>query len=92
MIVRMITEQQIANLIRRLAEGRSWKVSYAARVVSGSGDTVERIEGGMGLTLRRANQIIARAASEWPTDHTWPADIPRPVSSQPEKEVPACTE
>lgn len=75
----MFTEQEIANLIRKLATAKGWKVTYAARLVSGSGDTVARLEGGIGLTLRRAKQIVEQVAREWPETADWPKDIPRPT-------------
>lgn len=82
-ITHMITEQSVANLIRKLATARGWSVTYAARRVSGNGDTVSRIEAGIGLTLRRANQIIAKASDLWPDDAEWPGDlIERPAIQQ----------
>ncbi len=74
----MITEADIAELIRQLAAARGWQVSHASRMASGSGDTVERIDGGVGLTIRRANSIILKCAALWPDGHSWPKRIPRP--------------
>jgi len=82
MIVPMITETAIATLIRSLAEAKGWAPSTAARIVSGSGDTLERIDGGIGLTLRRANRIIEKVAAVWPDDLPWPSDIPRPEKTE----------
>lgn len=74
----MLTENTIAKLIEKLAEVRGWELSYAARMASGSGDTLARIAGGIGLTIRRANAIIARCSELWPEGCDWPSDIPRP--------------
>lgn len=80
----MLTEADIADLIRQLAAARGWQVSHASRMASGSGDTVERIDGGIGLTIRRANAIIAKCASLWPEEHAWPTGIPRPAPKEAE--------
>lgn len=74
----MITETDIANLIRQLAEARGWSVSHASRMASGNGDTVARIDGGIGMTLRRAAKIVERIDELWPADLPWPSDVPRP--------------
>lgn len=76
------TERQVADLIRRLSEGRGWKISHASKMASGNGDTVARIERGIGMTMRRANQIVARVSALWPADLEWPSDIPRPRSEE----------
>lgn len=74
----MMTEAQIANLIEQLAAARGWKATHASRMASGSGDTLSRIEGGIGLTIRRANAIISRCSELWPEGMPWPSDIQRP--------------
>lgn len=78
----MLTENTIARLIEKLAEARGWELTYAARMASGSGDTLARIAGGIGLTIRRANAIIARCSELWPEGCDWPSDVPRPVKSE----------
>lgn len=78
----MFTENTIAALITKLAEVRGWELSYAAKMASGSGDTLSRIAGGIGLTIRRANAIIARCSDLWPEGHDWPSDIPRPQKTK----------
>ena len=78
----MFTESNIASLIEKLAAARGWEPSYAARMASGSGDTLSRLAGGIGLTIRRANAIIVRCSELWPEGHDWPADIPRPARSE----------
>ena len=78
----MITEAQIASLIEQLAAARGWKPSHASRMACGSGDTLSRIHGGIGLTIRRANAIIARCSDLWPEGQPWPSDIPRPTTTR----------
>jgi len=68
----------IVALIRAWAVGRGVSVSTASRLLSGSGDTVDRMERGMSLTARRAAAIIQKASDHWPTDLEWPPEIPRP--------------
>ena len=77
----MLTEADIAHLIRCLAEAKGWKITHASRVATGSGDTVERIECGVGLTIRRANAIIRKCDAVWPDGHPWPAHVPRPAKA-----------
>ena len=74
----MITDQHIASLIEQLAAARGWKLTHASRMATGSGDTVSRIQGGINLTMRRANAIIVRCSELWPADWPWPDGIPRP--------------
>lgn len=81
---RVSGEAAISALILKLAEARGWKPSYAARMASGSGDTLTRLAGGIGLTIRRANAIIARCSELWPEGTPWPADIPRPDKAKQE--------
>lgn len=83
-MVRMLTEAHISFLIQRLADVRGWKLTHASRMASGSGDTLQRLSGGVGLTIRRANAIIARCSELWPEGHDWPSDIPRPPKSKKE--------
>jgi hypothetical protein len=77
-LVRMMTENDVVRLIRAFADVKGWKVSHAARVASGNGDTVDRLEAGVGLTIRRANAIIYRVSVLWPEDCEWPTGTPRP--------------
>lgn len=80
----MLTEAHISYLIHRLADVRGWKLTHASRMASGSGDTLSRINGGIGLTIRRANAIIQRCSDLWPEGAQWPADIPRPAPKKKE--------
>ena len=66
-------------LIRTYAAARCISVSYASRLLTGSGDTVDRVAGGMSITARRAETIIRRASAHWPAASPWPAEIPRPA-------------
>ncbi len=79
--VSQVSEASIVRLIEALGSHRGWKPTYAARMASGSGDTLQRIAGGVGLTIRRANAIIARCDELWPEGAPWPSDIPRPIRS-----------
>ena len=72
-------DRVIVSLIRRYATGREISVSYASRLITGSGDTVDRIVRGTSLTARRAERIRQRASERWPEDLEWPRGIPRPA-------------
>ncbi|WPY94711.1 hypothetical protein T8T21_00870 [Limimaricola variabilis] len=78
----MYNENSIVILVQALAKARGWKLTYASRMASGSGDTVARLQGGISLRLHRANAIIQQCADLWPDDaEGWPEDVPRPAKS-----------
>ena len=72
-------DQLLITLIRSFADARGLSVSYASRLLTGSGDTVDRVAAGASVTARRAETIVRRAAQSWPADRAWPAGIPRPA-------------
>ncbi len=72
-------DRSVVTLIRIYAAARGISVSYASKVTTGSGDTVDRIEAGTSLTGRRAEKIINELASRWPPNVEWPRSIPRPA-------------
>ena len=74
-------DRLLVTLIRCYAAARGISVSYASRLLTGSGDTVDRIAGGMSITARRAERILHRASDRWPAGLAWPADVPRPPRS-----------
>ena len=73
------SDRLLITLIRSYAAARGISVSYASRLLTGSGDTVDRVTAGASITARRAETILRRASQRWPDGRTWPADIPRPV-------------
>ncbi len=75
----MHSDQLLVTLIHAFADARSLSVSYASRLLTGSGDTVDRVTAGASITARRAETILRRASQNWPADCDWPADIPRPA-------------
>lgn len=85
----LLGEDEIASLVMDLAKARGWKLTHAARMATGSGDTVARIKGGVGLTIRRAKAIIQRCSDLWPEDAIWPDGIERPTPFESE-ESPKC--
>lgn len=86
------TVSHLSILIRTLAGHTNRSASTVSRLVTGSGDTVRRIEK---LTPRgtpvhristeRVERAFARLSDIWPSDLEWPADIPRP--DKPKKEA-----
>ena len=69
----------LVTLIRDFAAARGLSVSYASRLLTGSGDTVDRISAGASITARRAETILRRASEGWPDGFDWPVGIPRPA-------------
>ena len=74
----------LITLIRDFAAARGLSVSYASRLLTGSGDTVDRVSAGASITARRAETILRRASERWPAGRDWPAGIRRPA---PDKET-----
>ena len=77
----MLSDTRIAAMLRSCAAAAGMSESYVARLASGSGDTLTRLDGGMSLTARRAGRIVQWLSDHWPLDAEWPADIPRPAPS-----------
>ena len=77
-------DRAIIKLVRLYAKGYGLSESYSARILTGSGDTVNRIKSGMSLTARRSEAIAQKASNNWPSDLAWPADIPRPAPNNTE--------
>ena len=79
-----------ASLIRSWADHKGLSVSYASRLATGSGDTVDRIEsGGMSLTVRRTARIYQYLSDHWPPHLEWPPDVPRPEPAREEEKEAA---
>ena len=72
------SDRLLITLIRAYADARGLSVSYASRLLTGSGDTVDRVAAGASITARRAETIVRRASQLWPAGRAWPADLPRP--------------
>lgn len=72
-------DELLITLIRSFAAACGISVSYASRLLTGSGDTVDRVAAGASITARRAETILRRASERWPDSHPWPAGIPRPA-------------
>lgn len=76
------SDRLLVSLIHAFADARGLSVSYASRLLTGSGDTVDRVTAGASITARRAETILRRAAQTWPADRAWPAGIPRPAPAE----------
>ena len=73
------SDRLLVTLIHSFADARGLSVSYASRLLTGSGDTVDRVSAGASVTARRAETILRRASQNWPDGCDWPAGIPRPA-------------
>ena len=74
------SDASLVTLIRTYAAARRISDSYASKILTGSGDTLDRmVRDRMSLTARRSEKIIRRASNLWPKNAEWPSDIPRPA-------------
>ena len=58
------SDRLLITLIRSYAAARGISVSYASRLLTGSGDTVDRVTAGASITARRAETILRRASQQ----------------------------
>ena len=58
------SDRLLVALIHAFADARGLSVSYASRLLTGSGDTVDRVTAGASITARRAETILRRAVAE----------------------------
>ncbi len=72
------TTTHIIVLIEHLAARESLSPRTVSRIVTGSGDTIDRLAAGHDITTRRAHRVVQNLSDRWPADFAWPADIPRP--------------
>lgn len=59
------------------ASHRNLALSTVGRLVAGHGSFFQRVSEGR-VTLRRAAQAVQWLSDHWPSDLSWPDDIPRP--------------
>lgn len=76
-----MTNEHILRLGRALAEHRGLKLSTISTYIAGSGDTLERLQRGRTMTIRRGEALLQKLSDRWPADLPWPPDIPRPPPS-----------
>ncbi len=79
----------IAGLIQHYARVRGISQTYSSFLLTDSGSTLGRINGGCSLTSRRVAKIIRRAVDIWPANAEWPSDVPRPNPSKADGKVTA---
>lgn len=72
-------DKMILEIIREFSAAKGISVTYAARILTGSGDTVARFDRGLSMTARRAERVMQKASDHWPEGAKWPSDIPRPA-------------
>lgn len=83
------TAQNICTLVEKLAHATNRSPSTISRLITGSGDTIERLKrkGKAGrhnrITTDRAARSLQRLSDIWDDDRAvWPRDIPRPAQSK----------
>ncbi len=83
------TTLNLCLLIRALAAHRNLANSTVSRLVTGSGDTLKRLEktrpDGTAchrISTQRVAASFERLSQIWPADLEWPRDIPRPPKSR----------
>lgn len=72
-------DEAVICLLEIYARETGLAETYVCRLLTGSGDTLSRMRGGMSMTGRRANRVIQAVSDHWPADLDWPADISRPA-------------
>lgn len=85
------TITHICVLIRQLAAHRNLATSTVSRLVTGSGDTLNRLERRdengdpvHRISTDRAARSLRALSELWPADLEWPRDIPRPPKGKKE--------
>ena len=73
-----MTSEHILRLAQALAEHRGLKLSTISTYIAGSGDTLERLQRGRTMTIRRGEALLQTLSDRWPAGLPWPSDIPRP--------------
>ena len=83
------TTENLSILIRTLAAETNRSPSTVSRLVTGSGDTLRRIEerneNGLPahrISTERVERSFKLLSQIWPSDLAWPAGIPRPSNSK----------
>lgn len=83
------TRQNLSLLIRTVAAHTNRAASTLSRLVTGSGDTLRRIEALHAdgtpvhrISTDRVENAVLMLSDIWPADLEWPADIPRPSKSK----------
>lgn len=79
------TASDLCTLIRALAAVTHRSPSTISRLVTGSGDTLIRLERRRAdgapahrITTERAERALSAISNLWPADARWPDEIPRP--------------
>lgn len=83
------TTENLIILIRRLAAHTNRAPSTISRLVTGSGDTLRRMEirkpdgkPRHRISVERVDEATAKISAIWPRDLEWPSDIPRPLKEK----------
>lgn len=81
------TVKTLCDLARLLARATNRSPTTISRLVTGSGDTIRRLQvvddSGHAvhrITTARAARAIQRLSDLWPADLAWPTQIERPTS------------
>ena len=78
---------QYVHLIT-LAEALAGHLNRSEATISnwcvGNAVLFKRLRSGNGCTLKTANRAVQHLSDIWPSDLTWPTDIPRPAPNRKE--------
>ncbi len=74
----------LLRLAEAYAAHRGLKLSTVSTYAAADGKFFNRIAGGAGCTMKRAECLVAWFDGNWPGDLEWPRYIPRPLKSKKE--------
>lgn len=74
--------EQLVYLADAYGTHRNLSRSTVSTYAANDGKLMDRLAGGAGCTIRRAQNLLRWFSENWPADLEWPRDIPRPAKSK----------
>ena len=72
------TAGRFVATLELFAEHKRLSITTVSRLATGSGDTVDRLQRGGTITIRRMDRALRYVSEHWPDDLGWPAHTRRP--------------
>ncbi|QYK42827.1 MAG: hypothetical protein KF887_06920 [Paracoccaceae bacterium] len=74
-----MTKEMLIRLAELYGGHRGLTLATVSTYAAADGKYFRNLKGNSGLTLQKANRLLAWFSVHWPADLEWPADIPRPA-------------